>query len=76
MSHDCFSDLGLGAVIFDYSGTSELYQTQLQSTNCSRDNQLILPFPCFLPCTEPLGGPEKRKPDLRADSQIPVDTPT
>ena len=39
-----FRTLGLGTVIFDYSGASEL---SYRALDCSRDNLLTLPFPPF-----------------------------
>lgn len=51
-----FRTLGLGTVIFDYSGASEL---SYRALDCSRDNLLTLPFPLSPPCTEPLGGSEQ-----------------
>ena len=42
------------------SGLLSFTRLSYRALDCSRNNQLRLPFPCFSPCTEPLGGPEKR----------------
>ena len=67
-----FRTLGLGTVIFDYSGASEL---SYRALDCSRDNLLTLPFPPFPPALyRTFGWLRARKPNLRRSSQIPVDT--